>query len=144
MNKLTRYKRTRITRTHKVIISFILLVFTIGLGYSALVTNLSISGNITIKEYDDTIHWVRLVDKQGREDRFYVKADYIAFRAMKKVIFVKWKKLVEFVLEMVKGKEVVTKNPRKCYIPYNRDRDIAVMVLNDDLEKLSDFILNCV
>ena len=96
------------------------------------------------KEYDDTIHWVRLVDKQGREDRFYVKADYIAFRAMKKVIFVKWKKLVEFVLEMVKGKEVVYKNPRKCYVPYNRDRDIAVMVLNDDLEKLSDFILNCV
>lgn len=92
--------------------------------------------------YDDTIHWVRLVDKQGREDRFYVKADYIAFRAMKKVIFVKWKKLVEFVLEMVKGKEVVTKNPRKCYIPYNRDRDIAVMVLNDDLEKLSDFVLH--
>ena len=96
------------------------------------------------KEYDDTIHWVRLVDKQGREDRFYVKADYIAFRAMKKVIFVKGKKLVEFVLEMVKGKEVVYKNPRKCYVPYNRDRDIAVMVLNDDLEKLSDFILNCV
>ena len=96
------------------------------------------------KEYDDTIHWVRLVDKQGREDRFYVKADYIAFRTMKKVIFVKWKKLVEFVLEMVKGKEVVYKNPRKCYVPYNRDRDIAVMVLNDDLEKLSDFILNCV
>ena len=96
------------------------------------------------KEYDDTIHWVRLVDKQGREDRYYVKADYIAFRTMKKVIFVKWKKLVEFVLEMVKGKEVVYKNPRKCYVPYNRDRDIAVMVLNDDLEKLSDFILNCV
>lgn len=92
--------------------------------------------------YDDTIHWVRLVDKQGREDKFYVKADYIAFRAMNKVIFVKWKKLIEFVLEMVKGKEVVTKNPRKCYIPYNRDRDIAVMVLNDDLEKLSDFVLH--
>ena len=31
---------------------------------------------------------------------------------------------------------------RKCYIPYNRDRDIAVMVLNDDLEKLSDFVLH--
>jgi hypothetical protein len=61
---------------------------------------------------------------------------------MKKVIFVKWKKLVEFVLEKVKGKEVVTRNPRECYIPYNRDRDIAVMVLNDDLEMLSDFVLN--
>lgn len=92
--------------------------------------------------YNDTIHWVRLVDKQGREDRLYVKADYIAFRTMKKVIFVKWKKLVEFVLEKVKGKEVVTRNPRACYIPYNRDRDIAVMVLNDDLEMLSDFVLH--
>ena len=96
------------------------------------------------KEYSDTIHWVRLVDKQGREDSTHVKANYIAFKTMKKVIFVKWNKLSEFVLEKTKGKEIVTRNPRKCYIPYNRDRDIAVMVLNDDLEKLSDFILNCV
>jgi hypothetical protein len=51
MNKLTKYKKNKLSKTHKIIISLVLLIITIGVGYSALVSNLSISGNITVKEY---------------------------------------------------------------------------------------------
>lgn len=51
MNKLTKYKKNKLSKTQKIVISFVLIILTIGVGYSALITNLSISGNITVKEY---------------------------------------------------------------------------------------------
>ena len=53
MNKLTKYKKNKISKTHKIIISFILIILTIGIGYSALLSNLSISGNLLVKKYED-------------------------------------------------------------------------------------------
>jgi hypothetical protein len=53
MNRLTKYNKNKLSRVHKLIFSIILLVLTIGLGYSALVTNLSISGNLLVKKYEN-------------------------------------------------------------------------------------------
>ena len=61
MNKLTKYKKNILSRNHKIIISFIILILTIGIGFSALVTNLSMSGSITVKEYDDPDIFNKLV-----------------------------------------------------------------------------------
>ena len=51
--KLKRYKRNIISKSQRIIISFFLILFTLGIGYAALTSNLSISGNIVVKEYDD-------------------------------------------------------------------------------------------
>ena len=42
--KLKRYKRNIISKSQRIIISFFLILFTLGIGYAALTSNLSISG----------------------------------------------------------------------------------------------------
>ena len=51
MHKLKKYKKVYLTRTHKYIITFLLVLLTLGVGYAALTTDLSILGNIVVKKY---------------------------------------------------------------------------------------------
>ena len=66
MYKLTKYKKKSLSKTHKIIISFILLLLTIGVGYSALVSNLSISGNLLVKKYEDPNLFNKIANKLNK------------------------------------------------------------------------------
>lgn len=97
--------------------------------------------------FDDTIHWLELQNVNGNLGWLYGKADYIAFRTLSKIIFVKREKLLSFALECVKNKEVVYDTPKECYVPYKRKKwgrdDLSLKVKNDDIEKLADFCIDC-
>ena len=97
--------------------------------------------------YDDKIHWLELRNVKGKEGWLCGKAEYIAFRTLSKIIFVKRDKLLEFAQESIKGKEVVYDTPKECYVPYKRLKwgrdDLSLKALNSDLEKLSHFCIEC-
>jgi hypothetical protein len=98
------------------------------------------------KTFDDSIHWLELQNVQGKDGWLKGKAEYIAFRTLSKIIFVKREKLLSFALESIKDKEVVYDTPKECYVPYKRKKwgrdDLSLKVLNEDLENLADFSIN--
>lgn len=96
-------------------------------------------------ELDDTIQWAELRNVQGNEGSLYGKAEYIAYRTFKDVIFVKRRKLLEFVLSKIMGKETVHQCPDEFYTPYQRWNrlDLVVKLPTSDLYALSDFIIQC-
>ncbi len=49
--KLRKYKKNTISKTQKLILSFILVLLTLGVVYAALVSDLSILGNLVVKKY---------------------------------------------------------------------------------------------
>ena len=61
-NKLTKYKKNKLSKTQKIVISFALIILTIGIGYSALITNLSISGNILVSGRDYMIDYTYYIN----------------------------------------------------------------------------------
>lgn len=96
-------------------------------------------------ELDDRIQWVELRNVRGDKGSLYGKAEYIAFRTFKDVIFVKRQKLLDFVLDKIKGKNTVYKCPWDFYIPYQRygRLDLVVKIPTSDLYGLSDFLIDC-
>ena len=98
--------------------------------------------------FDDTIHWLEIQNVIGKPGWLKGKADYIAFRTLTNIIFVKREKLLSFALEAIKGKEVVYDTPKECYVPYKRKKwgrdDLSLKALNSDLEKLAQFCIDCV
>lgn len=95
---------------------------------------------------DDTIQWLELQNVQGKNGWLKGEADYIAFRTFTNILFVKREKLLEFALECIKDKDIsVGRNPNECYVPYQRygRKDLIVKVKTTDLEKLSDFCIDC-
>ena len=70
---------------------------------------------------------------------------YIAFRTFTKVIFVKNTTLQKLSEDIVKTKELVFRNPKECYVPYQRwgRKDIVFKIPTEDLIKMSDFIIDC-
>ena len=99
------------------------------------------------KTFDDTIQWLELQNVNGRPGWLYGKAEYIAFRTLFRIIFVKREKLLSFALEAIKGKEVVCDTPKEFYIPYKRKKwgrdDLSLKVPTSDLVKLADFCIEC-
>ena len=98
------------------------------------------------KCYDDTIHWLELKSVAGNDGWLYGKADYIAFRTFTKILFVKRETLLDFALKCIDGKEIsVGRNPNECYVPYQRygRKDLIIKVKTTDLEKLSEFCIDC-
>jgi len=97
-------------------------------------------------EYDDSIHWLELQNVKGKNGWLKGKAEYIAFKTMNSIIFVKREKLLNFALESIKGKSVVYDTPKECYVPYKRAKwgrdDLSLKALNSDLLKLADFVIN--
>ena len=49
--KLTKYRKEKLTKSKKITISFILIILTLGVAYSALVSDLSILGDIVVKKH---------------------------------------------------------------------------------------------
>ena len=98
------------------------------------------------KTYDDTIHWLEIQNVHGGDGWLKGKAEYIAFKTLKNIIFVKRDKLLEFALESIKNKEIVYDTPKECYVPYKRLKwgrdDISLKALNSDLVKLADFCID--
>lgn len=98
------------------------------------------------ESYDDSIHWLEIQNVKGKDGWLKGKADYIAFRTMKNIIFVKRKKLLEFALESIKDKDVVYDTPIECYVPYKRKKwgrdDLSLKVKNEDLTNLADFSID--
>lgn len=96
-------------------------------------------------EYDDSIHWLELQNVKGDNGWLKGDAEYIAFRTNSNIIFVNRKKLLDFALESIKGKEVVYDTPMECYVPYKRLKwgrdDLSLKALNSDLLKLADFTI---
>ena len=96
-------------------------------------------------EYDDSIHWLELQNVKGNNGWLKGNAEYIAFRTNSNIIFVNRKKLLDFALESIKGKEVVYDTPMECYVPYKRLKwgrdDLSLKALNSDLLKLADFTI---
>ena len=93
------------------------------------------------KEFDDTIHWIEIYNVRGNLGWLYGKAKYIAFRTLSDIIYVKLEDLQRFVSEKMKGKQIVTSNPKECYIPYQRygRKDIIIKAKTDDLREIADF-----
>ena len=99
------------------------------------------------KEYDDSIHWLELQNVNGKDGWLKGEAEYIAFRTVSKIIFVRREKLLSFALESIKDKDVVYDTPKECYVPYKRLKwgrdDLSLKVHNSDLENLADFCIDC-
>lgn len=95
------------------------------------------------KEFDDSIHWIEARNVKGNKGWIYGEADYIAFRTLKNILFVKPSKLIEIYEQKVKSKEYVTSTPKDCYMPYKRvfwgRDDITFKMPNEDLVKITDF-----
>ena len=95
---------------------------------------------------DDTIQWLELQGVTGYPGWLYGKAEYIAFRTLRKIIFVKREKALSFALESIKDKEVVYDTPKECYVPYKRKKwgrdDLTLKVLTSDLENIADFCID--
>ena len=96
------------------------------------------------KEVDDSIHWVEIQNVRGNKGWIYGNAEYIAFRTLTQIIFVKTKVLQNWSEEKVLDKPLVYNNPKSCYIPYQRwqRQDIVYKIPTEDLIKLSDFIID--
>ena len=98
------------------------------------------------RSYDDTIHWLELQNVNGGDGWLKGKADYIAFKTMTKILFVKRDKLLDFAEKKIEGKDIVYDTPKECYVPYQRKKwgreDIALKALNSDLEKLAQFCID--
>lgn len=96
-------------------------------------------------EVDDSIHWIEMMNVRGNLGWVYGKAEYIAFRTLKKILFVKLTTLQKFAEDKIKGKELVHKNPTECYIPYQRwqRQDMVFKCPTTDLEKLAEFSIEC-
>ena len=94
---------------------------------------------------DDSIHWVEVQSVNGNKGWIYGEASYIAFRTFKNVIFVKNTTLQKLSEDIVKTKELVFRNPKECYVPYQRwgRKDIVFKIPTEDLIKMSDFIIDC-
>lgn len=97
--------------------------------------------------YDDTIQWLELQNVKGYPGWLYGKAEYIAFRTMSSIIFVKRDKLLSFALKAIKGKDVVYDTPDEFYVPYKRKKwgrdDLSFKVPTSDLVELADFSIDC-
>lgn len=98
------------------------------------------------KKYDDSIHWLELQNVKGYEGWLFGKAEYIAFRTLSNIIFVKREKLLNFALKAIKGKDVVYDTPSDFYVPYKRKKwgrdDLSLKVPTSDLNDMADFCIN--
>lgn len=96
-------------------------------------------------QYDDTIHWLELQNVKGDKGWLKGDAEYIAFRTLTDIIFVKREKLLKFALEKIEGKEIVRSTPNECYVPYKRfgRDDLSMKAYNSDLRNLADFCIDC-
>lgn len=96
------------------------------------------------KEVDDTIHWVEIQNVKGNKGWIYGDAEYIAFRTLSHIIFVKTKVLQQWSEEKVDCSKLSYSNPKGCYIPYQRwqRQDIVYKIPTEDLIQLSDFIID--
>lgn len=93
--------------------------------------------------YDDLITWIELINVKGNEGSVYGKAKYLVFITNNSVIYIPRKKIITFVEEKIKGKEIVHECPNECYIPYNRKnrKDLIVKVKIEDLKAFAKQIL---
>lgn len=93
---------------------------------------------------DDTIHWIEIQSVNGNKGWIYGDATYIAFRTFSQIIFVK-NTVLQKISEDVLKKELVFRNPKECYIPYQRwgRKDIVYKIPTIDLINISDFIIDC-
>ncbi len=98
------------------------------------------------KNFDDTIHWLELQNVRGGDGWLKGEADYIAFRTLTKIIFVKRETCLDFALKKIEGKETVYDTPKECYVPYKRKKfgrdDLSLKALNSDLEEIADFCID--
>lgn len=95
--------------------------------------------------YDDEIHWIEIVNTQGKKGWIYGNMDYIAFMLKKKILFVRPSDLYGLVLYNIVGKELVFANENlPFYQPYRRNNrnDIIIKVPSTDLEQKSVFIIH--
>ena len=98
------------------------------------------------KKYNDKIHWIEMKNVNGNPGWIYGKADYIAFRTFKNIIFVKRTKLVTYAEEKTNGWDILCgTQPDEFYRPYRRkDRlDIIFKCPVEDLLDLADFLSDC-
>lgn len=95
-------------------------------------------------EIDDTIHWLEIVNTQGKKGWIYGKMDYIAFMMKTKILFIKPENLYGMILYGVVGKDISLENNNlPFYQPYRRKNrnDIIIKVPSADLEKISAFTI---
>ena len=99
------------------------------------------------KNFDDTIHWLEIQNVRGKNGWLKGEAEYIAFRTLTDIIFIKREKLLNFALEKIKDKEIVYDTPKECYVPYKRLKwgrdDLSLKAFNSDLRNLADFCIDC-
>lgn len=85
----------------------------------------------------------RLSEISNKYFLLYGKAKYLAFITNDSVIYVSREKIITFVEEKIKGKEIVHTCPTECYIPYNRKnrKDLIVKVKIEDLKAFAKQVL---
>lgn len=96
-------------------------------------------------QYTEDVHWLELRNVQGNAGWLYGKAEYIAFRTLTQIIFVKRTRLLDFAIRAITGKAVVYDNPNEFYVPYTRRRfgrnDLLVKVRSHDIQHLASFTI---
>lgn len=94
-------------------------------------------------DFNYSIVWLELQNKFGREGWLKGKADYIAFRSDKSIIYVEREKLLDWVIEKTGDKQLVYSNPSDMYIPYQRrgNYDIIVKSPISDMEMIAKHII---
>ena len=110
--------------------------------------------------YDPYATWIELRDNFGRKGWAYCQApklreigynisdshDYVMIESPNSYLFIQRNKLLPFTINLIKGKELVLKNPRQINIPYRREdsdhKDVVVSVLFKDLESITQFKIN--
>lgn len=96
---------------------------------------------------NDVDTWIETMNVLGKPGWVYGKATYIAFRRIRKVLFVKRQTLASYIEGKIAGKSLVGKNPMCCYVPYRRANsfpprlDIITLVPLDDIEDIAEFVI---
>lgn len=97
------------------------------------------------KTYDDSMSWIEILNVRGDPGWIYGKAEYIAFRTERQILFVKTSVLRKFAEEKIQNKQLVFESPQEFYIPYQRKKygrkDMMIKVPMDDIIQLSEFTI---
>ena len=98
------------------------------------------------RTFDEAVQWLELMNVKGEDGWLKGEAAYIAFKGSNDVFFVRRKKLLEWTMEQIKGKELTTELPKDFYIPYRRAKwnnlDIVVKCPTSDLRKLASWTIS--
>lgn len=90
---------------------------------------------------DDSFQWLEFVNVNGKKGWLYGEEEYVAFKTLTDVIYVRRSVLAEYAERMMGKKEVVDERPDEYFIPYTRSKwgrkDVTMKVPTSDIRELA-------